>query len=148
MAGWGWQGADFAHVLHLHHTEDSVVVVVVVVARMGTRFGVKVKECDFEVMHKKLCPNKHFLKGPVTKIWRLEPLPIGTRRRSLAEALEKWKWPAKPIQPAKDARGRAWEVGSSMPPPHNFLSSSEGLVAVTLVKEHDAKPAVLQCGTL
>lgn len=69
-------------------------------------------------------------------------MPIGTHRQSLAEALSQWGWSAKPMQPARDARGRAWEVGSNDPPPDNFLPSKDGLVTVTLIRETSVKPQV------
>lgn len=68
------QGSDLQQVLHLHRTDDLVHGV----ARIGSRYGVKVRDVDFESMHKKLCPNKPFLRGPIPKYggWSLCPLEL------------------------------------------------------------------------
>ena len=119
-------------VRRLARTDDKILGV----ARLGERFGIRVRAQHAEELHQKHCPNKPFLKGAVTLIYRVEPLPPGTHRQGLADALKSYGWEIKPLQAARGSQGRAWEIGASCPPPQTTLKLSSGYVTITKVKEN------------
>ena len=129
-------GADLQQVLHLAKTHDAVRGV----ARINQRYGVKVREKDHEEVHLELCPNRPFMRGHLTAVYRIEPLPVGTHRQAISDLLSKWSWEAKPLQAARSSRGQAWEIGATSPPPTDFFQHSDGYVTATLVKDLEHKP--------
>ena len=129
------QGGDLKAVQHLSKTIDHVVGI----ARLGKRFGLRTWSKYAEELHRQVCPDKPFMKGAITMIFRLEPLPIGTQRPSLAECLSTWGWNAKPMQAARGSAGKAWEVGATEDPPSGVLKLSTGYITVTKIKEFDGR---------
>ena len=119
------------HVRHLAKTDDKIVGV----ARLADRFGVRVKAAHAEEIHRKLCPNKPFMNGAVSQIYRVEPLPPGTHRQGLADALKSFGWETKPMQAAKGSQGKAWEVGSKAAPPQTILKLATGYVTITKIRD-------------
>ena len=116
---------------------------IVAVARHGRKFGVRCQEKHEERTFKSLFPDKQFQKCDVTTVYRVAPLPVGTRRAGLQDILTKWKWVAKPLQPSKGSRGSAWEVGSAVDPPQLFFPAAHGDVMVTPLRSlFQAMPAV------
>ena len=105
-------------------------------ARMKTRFGIRVLTTYEAAAHAELRPGADFVKVAVKMVFRLHPLPHGLQRAQLVKLLKEWKWAAKPLQPARGTSdGGAWEVGSSDSPPCNILSAFARDVLVTLVKD-------------
>ena len=129
------QAGDLRTAQHLSKTLDNVVGI----ARLGKRFGLRTWAKYAEELHRQVCPGRPFLKGAITMIFRLEPLPIGTHRQSLAECLQDWGWNAKPMQAARGSSGRAWEVGATEDPPAGVLKLSTGYITVTKIKEFDGQ---------
>ena len=129
------QGGDLKVAQHLSRTLENVVGI----ARLGKRFGLRTWAKYAEELHRQVCPGKPFLKGSITMIFRLEPLPVGTQRQSLAECLSNWGWNAKPMQAARGSAGKAWEVGATEDPPAGVLKLSTGYITVTKIKEFDGK---------
>ena len=127
--------ANGRHVRHLAKTEDKVVGI----ARLGDRFGIRVKAVHAEELHKKHCPNKPFMQGSVKQIYRVEPLPPGTHRQGLADALGSFGWDIKPLQAARGSQGRAWEIGASGPPPQATLKLASGYVTITKVRDNQPR---------
>ncbi|CAE7294281.1 unnamed protein product [Symbiodinium sp. CCMP2592] len=101
-------GKDKAQVQHVLRTCDKALAI----TRLGRRFGIRVKEADEKAVHATLKPEVDFIKLRISARFRLHPLPHGMQRSHLAKLLKEWKWPARPLQPARgDAAGSAWEVG-------------------------------------
>ena len=118
-------------VRHLVKTDDKIVGA----ARLGDRFGVRVPSAHAEEIHIKLCPNKPFMQGSVTQIYRLEPLPPGIHRQGLADAVKALGWTIKPLQAARGSQGQAWEVGATGPPPQTVLKLASGYITITKLRD-------------
>ena len=129
-------GGTHRQVLHVAKTDEQVIGI----ARLGHRFGLRTLDKHAEAVHQRHCPQKPFLKGAITQIYRLEPLPVGTQRTSLAELLQQFGWNAKPLQAARGSHGRAWEVGTADEPPSEVLKIKEGYVMITKQKVLDYQP--------
>ena len=123
--------SNLASVLHLQKAEPQVVGV----ARLGMRYGLRCQEQHEADLHMKYCPTKPFVKGKISLKYRLEPVPPGTQKPALAEALQKFGWQAKPLQPIRGGQGKAWEIGAAEPPPSTILRLSTGFATITKLKE-------------
>ena len=130
-------GKDKAQVQHILRTCDRALAI----TRLGRRFGIRVKEADEKVVHAALKPEVDFVKLRISARYRLHPLPHGMQRLHLAKLLKEWKWPAKPLQPAKgDAAGSAWEVGAECEPPAPTLPAGTQYVLITKLKDLSSGP--------
>ena len=124
-------GSDSEAARHIMRTCSKVVAL----CRLGSRYGVRVRECDEEGVFRALRPNQEYIKVRVTCKFRVHPLPHGMQRQSLVQLLRKWKWIAKPLQPCKgDAAGGAWEVGSSSDPPALAMPLGDQHVLITKLR--------------
>ena len=107
-------GADLGQALHHLKTCGKALAV----ARVGKKYGLRVKESDEMSVFQALRPTHDFVKVRVAQRYKLHPLPHGFQRHSVLQLLRQWKWLAKPLQPAKgDQEGAAWEVGAEAEPP-------------------------------
>ena len=87
------------------------------VARLGTKFGIRTKDCDEEALFNLLRPSVPFVKADASRKFRVHPLPHGTQRADLIKLLREWNWCARPLQPCRgDSQGAAWMVGSDAMP--------------------------------
>ena len=102
---------------------------------MGHRYGLRTLEKHGEEVHTKYCPQKPFIRGNISFIFKIEPLPTGTQRQSLATILRSWGWNAKPLQAVRASQGKAWEIGATSKPPSEVLQHDGGYLTVTLVKD-------------
>ena len=125
-------GKDKTQVLHTLRTCDKALAV----TRLGRRFGIRVKESDEKAVHDSLRPEADFIKLRISARYRLHPLPHGLQRSHLAKLLKEWKWPARPLQPAKgDSSGSAWDVGAEQEPPAPTLQAGKQYVLITKLKD-------------
>ena len=108
--------------------------------RLGSKYGIRCLAKNQEELHKSLNLKKPFVGCAVKLIYRLEPLPAGTQRQSLADICKTIGWTAKPLQPCKGSQGRAWEIGSEQAPPQQFIEAQHGWVTIT--KLRDVAPPV------
>ena len=104
-------------------------------ARLGRKWGLRVRETDEESVFAAFRPGVPFIKVAAHFKWRIHPLPCGIQRQQLAALLKRWQWTARPLQPLKgDASGMAWLVGSESEPPSTALPVGEDYALVTLQK--------------
>ena len=129
--------SNLASVLHLQKAEAKVVGI----ARLGLRYGIRCAEQHEADLHLKYCPNKPYVKGKISLKYRLEPVPPGTQKQALAEALQKFGWQAKPLQPIRGGQGKAWEIGAAEPPPTEVIRLTTGYATITKLKEVSPTPA-------
>eukprot|EP00438_Fugacium_kawagutii_P020260 Skav218155 [mRNA] locus=scaffold4591:37336:49156:+ [translate_table: standard] len=120
-----------ADALHKVKTIDEGIAV----CRLGNKYGVRCLAKDQEDLHNALSPGKPFIQCAINHIFRLEPLPAGSQRQSLADMIHAMGWKAKPLQPCKGSQGKAWTVGSETMPPHPFFQAQHGWVGITKVKD-------------
>ena len=90
-------GLDLAAVRHHLQTCDRSVAV----ARLGRKYGIRVREADEQHVFKQLKPDQTFVKVKISAKYRLFPLPHGFPRTSVLQLLRKWEWQARPLQPCK-----------------------------------------------
>ena len=132
-------GADRTMALHKMRTCTHSVAL----ARMGTRFGVRVELTNEQAAHEHLRPDVTFLKVDVQKVFRLHPLPFGLQRKAIEELLKQWKWTARPLQPGKGShQGGSWDIGTQHDPPALILCAFGKDVLVTQLKERTIKDQV------
>ena len=126
-------GQDLAVVRHAFQTTEKAVGL----ARLGKKYGIRVREKDEQSIFEYLRPMHPFVKVQVTARYRLFPLPFGMQRANVIALLKKWGWSARPLQPCRgDATGCAWEVGADSEPPAAALPLKEGnFVLVTKLKD-------------
>ena len=124
--------ASFQEVSHKVKTYDHCIAI----SRLGSKYGIRCLSRHHEELHKELKPQVPFFECQVKEIYRLEPLPSGTQRQSLAETLKFAAWKARPLQPCRGAQGKAWTVGAEGPPPGPFIEAAHGWISVTKVKDH------------
>ena len=113
----------------------------IAVARVGTKFGLRVLDADEADVFALVRPGLEFVKAKVTKRFRLHPLPHGTQRADIISLLKHWQWHARPLQPARgDRSGTAWLVGADSDPPTLALPSGDGFAIVTPIGASELKP--------
>ena len=124
---WGWLAPwicchlaphifDGDTALHSLRTYDKAVSL----ARIGLRFGIRVREPDEEAAFHALRPQHHFVKVKVFARYRVHPLPFGCQRLAL--------------QPDRGtSEGAAWLVGASCDPPAQVLPLDSGHALVSKV---------------
>ena len=106
-------GTDRAKALHALRTCSQAVSL----ARLGTKYGLRVREADEQKVFEAYRPGQEFVQVKVTSHYKLFPLPFGFQRKNVTQALRNWQWCAKPLQPVKgNSQGCAWLVGSSSDP--------------------------------
>ncbi|OLP89203.1 LINE-1 reverse transcriptase-like [Symbiodinium microadriaticum] len=128
-------GADFHTATHALRTCDHALAII----RLGTKYGIRVREQYAEAAFKELRPDHIFQKVRVLLKHRLHPLPFGITRQGVAKLLEQWQWHARPLQPCRgDSQGAAWEIGSEQPPPSMALSVSSGFALACKIKDFAA----------
>ena len=116
--------------LHRVKTIDQALAA----CRLGTKYGLRCHVKHEELLHKAVCPSKPFVACAIKEVYKLEPLPAGTQRQSLVDAIKSIGWKAKPLQPTKGSQGKAWNIGAEGPPPQPFIETQFGWVTITKVK--------------
>ena len=127
-------GSSYKQAYHIARTDEKVIGL----ARLGNRIGLRTYEKHGEAVHLKYCPQKPYLKGNIAFVFKIEPLPYGTQRQSLADILRDWGWSAKPLQAVRGSQGRAWEIGATSKPPAEILQTQHGYLTITLMKDFAA----------
>lgn len=108
----------------------------IALARMKSRYGVRVLSTFEAATYAELRPGDDFIKVAVKLVFRLHPLPHGLQRSQLVKLLKEWDWPAKPLQPARGtSEGGAWEIGASDHPKCSVLPAFGKDVLITLLKD-------------
>ena len=115
----------------------------VAVTRVGTKHGVRVKECDEASVFALVRPGVAFVQAKVSRRFRIHPLRHGTQRADLIKLLQGWQWQARPLLPGRgDSNGAAWLVGAEAEPPSLALATGEGFALVAQVGSNLPKPEV------
>lgn len=123
-------GITLNDALHRVKTIDQALAA----CRLGTKYGLRCHVKHEELLHKAVCPSKPFVACAIKEVYKLEPLPAGTQRQSLVDAIKSVGWKAKPLQPTKGSQGKAWNIGAEGPPPQPFIETQFGWVTITKVK--------------
>ena len=105
---------------------------------IGAKLGLRCLKSSSESVHKAVKPNIQFLPSGAKQTYLVGPIPWGTLKQSLNDALQELGWEAKVLQavPAgKDFRGVLWRVHALMPPPKNILHLESGEAVITRVDQ-------------
>lgn len=123
------QHGDHQQALLLKQTRCEVLGL----ARLGSKFGLRCRIADAEKLHSAIKPDSVYLPTGPRLLWQIGPLPYGTVRASLAQALRTAGWAARPVQalPGKNIDGMLYKVQSVEPPPSTTLAMTHGDVVVT-----------------
>ena len=137
--------ADRKTVVHLKQTNPAATSIV----RSDDCWGLRVLATQAQALHQSVRPEAVYLpQGPRMK-FTVAPVPYGTDRRSLSQALKAIGWEAKPVQPigaVDGGRGNVWSVLSTEHPPTNIVAMGHGDMVIATVqtpigeKEDKMKP--------
>eukprot|EP00438_Fugacium_kawagutii_P026491 Skav202802 [mRNA] locus=scaffold326:834611:838825:- [translate_table: standard] len=118
------------------------------IARIGSKLGLRCRAEHAEQLHSAIKPGGTFLPTGKKQLWLAGPLPFGTGRAALSQALQDAGWTARPLQAVPAARhvtGMMYKVQSVQDPPRAMLAMEHGEVLITRIQEQDEQsPEVLQ----
>ena len=103
-------------------------------ARNGDRYGLRTALADIESIHQLHRPEVAYLNGMQVQQYRVGPLPFGTTRQSLQQAIKTWGWSGRPGQPqgqTADHTGVVWSVLATSIPTHWVYTMEHGDVLIT-----------------
>ena len=138
----GQQGAHTAYkVIWLHRsaTLDEALKfkreqeMVIGLARMQNKFGLRVQNKDESAMLRIVYPNANMVACEVTMVFEVGPLPFGMSKDKIAELLVAWQWKARPLRPLRSTfAGKYWEIGAAQDPKAPVMPTDQGEVTITL----------------
>ena len=103
-------------------------------ARNGDRYGLRTALSDIESIHQLHRPEVAYLNGMQVQQYRVGPLPFGTTRQSLQQAIKTWGWSGRPGQPqgqTPDHTGVVWSILATSVPTHWVYNMEHGDVLIT-----------------
>ena len=113
------------------------------IARLGSRYGLRCTTENASKVYQALKPGHVYLPPGPKMHWFVGPMPWGTIRSSVVEALRSIGWTARPLQtqPAgNNVAGVLFKVQSIEPPPKQTMSMAHGDVVITRADEAEPKP--------
>ena len=105
-------------------------------ARLGSRLGLRVLSSDAASLTKMVKPGAVFLSSGERHEFEAGPLPYGIDRLSLTKLCEAWKWQARPLHPIRsldDGLGTVWLLQACNDPPEMVLKYQGGNVVISRV---------------
>lgn len=112
------------------------------VARLGSKLGLRCKAEHAASLSAKIRPEQVFLPQGEKLTFLVGPMPYGTLRSSLTQALKECGWTVRPLQPVStrsSVPGLMFRVQAIEEPPRKVLRMSHGDVVVT--REFDTQQA-------
>ncbi|CAJ1359968.1 unnamed protein product [Effrenium voratum] len=111
------------------------------IARLKTRYGLRVPAAKEKDIHNVLKPGTEYVKVAVQFVYRAHPLPFGIQRVAVQRMIKEWQWDARALQPAKGTSlGCAWDIGAACAPPSNVMTAFGQDVLLTCVRDKQADP--------
>lgn len=104
------------------------------IARLGHKLGLRCKVEDAAEVFRTTKPGMTYLPAGKRHTYRVGPFPFGTLKRSVAEALEKNGWTARPLQPlpaGQHVQGLMYRVQAVCEPPMKVMHMAHGDVVIT-----------------
>ncbi|CAJ1356695.1 unnamed protein product, partial [Effrenium voratum] len=109
------------------------------IARLKTRYGLRVPAAKEKDIHNVLKPGTEYVKVAVQFVYRAHPLPFGIQRVAVQRMIKEWQWDARALQPAKaTSLGCAWDIGAACAPPSNVMTAFGQDVLLTCVRDKQA----------
>ena len=117
-------------------------------ARMGLRYGLRCRTEHAASLHESVKPTSNFLPQGRKRYYLVGPVPYGTIKSSMAEALLSVGWKIRPLQTVatpKQIDGIMWKVQSTDEPPRSVIQLEHGEVLVTKLEDpHVTTEATVQ----
>ena len=107
-------------------------------ARMGMKLGLRCRTEHAASLFTSVKPSSSYLPQGKKSTFLVGPVPYGTLRASLAEALSSVGWKVRPLQTAttsRNADGIMWRVQAVEDPPCNIIQLQHGEVLVTKLED-------------
>lgn len=104
------------------------------IARLGSKLGLRCRVADAEGVFAKVRPGHTFLPQGEKQTYLVGPMPFGTLKSSVAQALGELGWTVRPMQPvatSSHVQGLMFRVQAVQVPPKKVFSMSHGDVVVT-----------------
>ena len=117
---------------------------VIGIARIGSRMGLRVKTEDAEEVGKAVRPGAIILGTGPKMEFEVGPLPFGMDRLSVSRMCLAWGWQARPlhaIRVVNGQQGSIWLVQSSASPPNNVFPMKHGDVVVSTLPPKEQSSA-------
>ena len=114
-------------------------------ARMGLKHGLRCKIEHAPTLHESVKPASSFLPQGRKRYYLVGPLPYGTVKASLTEALHTVGWKIRPLQTvatSKHIEGIMWKVQAVDEPPRTVIQLEHGEVLVTKLEDQHANPNI------
>lgn len=124
--------SELAHVMQTNP-------IVIGMARLGERRGLRVHENHAQALHQILRPDSAFLPSGPKSQYVAGPFPWGADRNAINKALQQAGWSVKALQPNQPVPGRGsmWIIQSVDPPPQLIFHMMHGEVVVSKHKHQD-----------
>jgi len=103
-------------------------------ARMGDKLGLRCLTQDAERIHQALKPSSSFLPSGRKLYFLLGPVPFGTLKQSICDAVASIGWQARPVQPVPSSgltEGLLWKLQAVESPPQNIIVGEHGEMVIT-----------------
>ena len=124
------QRMSLKEVQHLRQCDDMIVGL----ARMGSRFGVRTKAACAVEVGAKIKPDMVVLASGSRMDFEMGPLPFGLDRAAVHKICQQLRWQARAVNPSRTLDGQAgtmWHVQSACEPPQLVLSTKSGDVVIS-----------------
>lgn len=111
-------------------------------ARMGEKLGLRCLTQDAERIHQALKPTSSFLPAGKKLHFLLGPVPFGSLKQSICDAVASVGWKARPIQPVPTTGlidGVLWKLQSVEPPPQNIIVGQHGEMVITRMADEQVQ---------
>ena len=111
---------------------------VVGLARLGSRLGVRTTTSNASELAKQLKPGSIFLASGSKSQFELGPLPYGMDRLTVSKVCAQWGWQARPMFPIKALehdQGTVWLVQAVVDPPDTVFSYKGGEIIITKIPD-------------
>ena len=112
-------------------------------ARMGLKHGLRCRIEHAASLHESVKPASSFLPQGKKRYYLVGPLPYGTVKSSLTEALLSEGWKIRPLQTvatSKNIEGIMWKVQAVDEPPRSIIQLEHGEVLVTKLEDPHVNP--------
>ena len=107
------------------------------VARLGSRYGLRVLTKNASVLGQQVKPGSIFLAGGARSDYEVGPLPFGFDRVSLSKVFMTIGWQARPLHTIRTLpglNGAMWLVQACVDPPETVIAMKHGDVVITKCK--------------
>ena len=130
------QRMSLKEVQHLRQCDEMIVGL----ARMGSRLGVRTKAAQAVEVGAKIKPDMVVLASGSRMDFEMGPLPFGLDRSAVHKICQQLHWQARAVNPSRTLDGQAgtmWHVQSACEPPSMVLSTKSGDVVITKMNRRE-----------